>query len=160
MRLKLSCVGRMKAGSESEIFDRFMDRARKSGRRFGLSRIEIVELLESRLTRRQDRKREEAAGLLSAMAKDARLVALDERGTSMTSVDFSRRLFSWVDEGVSETVFAIGGPDGHGDEVLQRAHLRLALGQMTWPHQFVRMMVAEQIYRAITIRAGHPYHRD
>ncbi|EFO32957.1 conserved hypothetical protein [Roseibium sp. TrichSKD4] len=160
MRLKIGCIGKMKAGAEKDLFDRYIDRARKSGRPCGVTDVTLVEYPESRAQRAEDRKREEAQQLLGQLDAKARLVALDEQGKSVTSEAFSSKLFAWGDDGVSEIMFAIGGADGHREELLQRAELKIALGAMTWPHQIVRILLAEQIYRAITIRSGHPYHRS
>lgn len=160
MRLKIGCIGKMKAGAEKDLFDRYVDRARKSGRPCGVADVALVEFPESRAQRAEDRKREEAEQLLGLLDAKARLVVLDEHGKSLTSEAFSSKLFSWGDDGVSEIMFAIGGADGHGEELLKRADLKVALGAMTWPHQIVRILLAEQIYRSITIRSGHPYHRS
>lgn len=155
----LSCIGRMKAGADKDLFDRYLDRARKTGRVLGITEVILTEMPESRAQRADDRKAEEAKAILSALQSGARLVVLDENGRNLTSPDFSRKLESWKDEGVPEVVFAIGGADGHGQDVLARADLKLALGAMTWPHQIARILLAEQIYRAMTIQSGHPYHR-
>lgn len=160
MRLKIGCIGRMKSGAEKDLFDRYVDRARKSGRPIGVNDVALVEFPESRASRSLDRKREEADALLGQLDSKSKLIVLDEHGKSLSSEVFSSKLFSWVDDGVGEIVFAIGGADGHGDDILQRADLKLAMGAMTWPHQLVRILLAEQIYRAITIRSGHPYHRS
>ncbi|WP_305984608.1 23S rRNA (pseudouridine(1915)-N(3))-methyltransferase RlmH [Roseibium sp. MMSF_3544] len=159
MRFTLSCIGKMKSGADKDLLDRYLDRARKAGRGLGVSDIIMNELPESRAQRPEDRKAEEARGLLSALPGSARLVVLDENGRNLSSPEFSRKLENWKDEGVPDIVFAIGGADGHGSEALQRADLKLALGAMTWPHQIARILLAEQIYRAITIQSGHPYHR-
>ncbi|HWT97892.1 MAG TPA: 23S rRNA (pseudouridine(1915)-N(3))-methyltransferase RlmH [Terriglobales bacterium] len=88
------------------------------------------------------------------------VVVLDERGRSLTSRDFAARIGAWRDDGAGEIVFLIGGADGHDEAVRTRADLLLSLGSMTWPHQMVRVLLAEQLYRAQQILAGHPYHRD
>jgi 23S rRNA (pseudouridine1915-N3)-methyltransferase len=103
---------------------------------------------------------QEATALLAAVPPAAKLVALDEGGKSLDSRAFSDRLLAWRDDGVAEVAFAIGGADGHGRKLVERATLRLAFGAMTWPHQLVRVLLAEQLYRAVTILTGHPYHRD
>ncbi|GAB4576931.1 MAG: 23S rRNA (pseudouridine(1915)-N(3))-methyltransferase RlmH [Roseibium sp.] len=159
MRVSFFCIGRMKAGADKDLFDRYVDRARKTGRGLGISDIALTELPESRAPRPADRKAEEAAGILAALPAGSRLVVLDENGRNLTSVDFSSRLEAWKDEGVPDIAFAIGGADGHGTELLRRADLKLALGAMTWPHQIARILLAEQVYRAMTIQSGHPYHR-
>jgi 23S rRNA (pseudouridine1915-N3)-methyltransferase len=88
------------------------------------------------------------------------VVALDERGETLDSASFTGALKSWRDAGRPAVVLVIGGPDGLGTEVTERADLTLAFGGATWPHQLVRIMLLEQIYRAVTILAGHPYHRE
>lgn len=159
MRFVLFCIGRMKSGADKDLFDRYMDRARKTGRGLGITEVALHEMPESRAQRPDDRKAEEARAILAALDGGARLVVLDENGKNLTSPAFSQKLESWKDEGVPEVVFAIGGADGHGQEVLARADLKLALGAMTWPHQIARILLAEQVYRAMTIQTGHPYHR-
>jgi 23S rRNA (pseudouridine1915-N3)-methyltransferase len=105
-------------------------------------------------------KAREAELILAALPPGARLVALDEHGASWSSRDLADRLAAWRDQGVSELAFAIGGADGLGAAVLNRATTTLSLGRMTWPHLLVRGMLLEQLYRAQQILAGHPYHRD
>ena len=158
MRLTIAAVGRMKAGPERDLLDRYVDRAAKQGRGLGLTRVEIRETPESRAARAEDRRAEEAALLLDGLADKACVVALDERGRTMDSDAFAAFLGARIDEGRDLAVL-IGGADGHGEAVRARADLVLAFGAMTWPHQIVRILAAEQIYRATTILAGHPYHR-
>ena len=158
MRVTVAAVGRMKSGPERELLDRYLDRAAKQGRALGVSRVEVREITESRGARADDRKAEEAAELLAGLADGAFVVALDERGGQMTSDAFAEMLRARLADGRDLAVL-IGGADGHGPAVAARADLRLAFGAMTWPHQIVRILAAEQIYRATTILAGHPYHR-
>jgi 23S rRNA (pseudouridine1915-N3)-methyltransferase len=159
MRLTLSCIGRMKSGADKDLFDRYVDRARKTGRSLGITDVNLKETPESRAQRAGERKTEEAKVILQSLSAGARLVVLDENGKNLTSPAFSDKLENWKNEGVPEIAFAIGGADGHGPEILDRADLKLALGSMTWPHQIARILLAEQIYRAMTIQSGHPYHR-
>lgn len=159
MRFTLSCIGRMKSGADKDLFDRYVERARKTGRGLGITDVSLREMPESRAQRAGDRKSEEAKALLQSLSPGARLVVLDETGKNLTSPAFSNKLETWKNEGVPEVAFAIGGADGHGSEVIDRADLKLALGAMTWPHQIARILLAEQIYRAMTIQSGHPYHR-
>jgi 23S rRNA (pseudouridine1915-N3)-methyltransferase len=159
MHMTIAAIGRLKAGREREVIARYLDRIDKGGRRLGLT-LSVKELNEGRASTAPERKKEEAGAILAVAPGDALLVALDERGTALTSRAFAERLSAWRDGGTDELVFAIGGPDGLDEAVLQRARLRLAFGSMTWPHQLARLMLAEQLYRAITIASGHPYHRD
>ncbi len=160
MRILIAAVGKLKSGPERELFDRYLDRAQKSGRPLGLTRIEVREWTESRAGRSEDRRAEEAASILSEIADTARLILLDEHGASPTSHDFANLIAEQRDRGTPELVFAIGGPDGHGAAMTTRADRTIAFGAMTWPHQIIRVLLAEQIYRATTILAGHPYHRS
>ena len=106
-----------------------------------------------------DRKSREAQLLLDKLPAGARLVALDERGKALDSLALAKQLTSWRDQGVAEVAFVIGGADGLDAAVPDRADLVLALGPMTWPHMLVRIMLAEQLFRAESIATGHPYHR-
>ncbi|WP_108819896.1 23S rRNA (pseudouridine(1915)-N(3))-methyltransferase RlmH [Pseudovibrio sp. Alg231-02] len=159
MKVTIACVGKMKAGAEKDMLERYLDRARKAGRSVGITSVSVVEFSESRAARTSDRKDEEAQLLLNALPSGAILIALDEHGKALSSEAFAKKLGGWADQGISDMVLAIGGADGHGQALLQRADLKLALGSMTWPHQLVRILCGEQIYRAITILTGHPYHR-
>ena len=106
------------------------------------------------------RKAREADLLLSALPKNATVVALDERGKTLSSIQLAHALAAWRDDGTADIAFVIGGADGLDARVTQRADLVLSLGPMTWPHLMVRAMLAEQLYRAQQILAGHPYHRE
>ena len=105
-------------------------------------------------------KAREAALILGALSARARLIALDERGTVRSSRGLADQLAAWRGQGVAELAFAIGGADGLGAEVLDRADTTLSLGPMTWPHLLARCMLLEQLYRAQQILASHPYHRE
>ncbi|MEI2385545.1 23S rRNA (pseudouridine(1915)-N(3))-methyltransferase RlmH [Breoghania sp. JC706] len=159
MRMTIAGIGRMKAGADRELLERYLERARKAGRALGLAGPDLLELPESRAQRAADRKDDEAASLLAALPSPRILVALDEGGRTMGSEKFAERIGRWRDDGAAHLVFAIGGADGHGRALLEAADLTLAFGPMTWPHQIVRILMAEQVYRAISILAGHPYHR-
>ena len=159
MRVLLIAVGRLKAGAERELVARYMDRAIASARSVGLAGIDLRELEESRARRPEDRRAEEARAILAALPAGARLLLFDERGKAMTSAEFAVDIGQARDSGVPLLAMVIGGPDGLDPALHVRASQVLAFGAMTWPHQLVRIMAAEQIYRAITILSGHPYHR-
>lgn len=150
-------IGRLKSGPERELVERYRSRADALGRSSGFGQIAIVEHAESRAKTASERAAAEAEFLLGK-ASGSRLVVLDERAPSLSSPDFAERLRSWRDSGASVT-FAIGGPDGLDEGVRRAAELPLSFGKLTLPHQLVRVLVVEQIYRALTILAGHPYHR-
>lgn len=159
MRLSLLAIGKMKKGPETDLLERYLDRAEKAGRQLGISSVSMVEHSESRATSVDLRKGEEASLLTSAAKPGAFVIALDEHGKDIGSADLSELVRNNMENAVPEIAFAIGGPDGHGQEILQSANLVLRMGKMTWPHQLARVMLAEQLYRSITILSGHPYHR-
>lgn len=159
MRIAVFAIGRLKSGPDSLLIERYVERAKLAGRSLGLD-VSAREFSESRAVRAEDRMDQEATIMLNALPKGARLVVLDERGTAPTSADFARRIGRLRDDGVPDLVFAIGGADGHGAAIRARADELLAFGPMTWPHQIVRLLLAEQVYRAVTILSGHPYHRE
>ena len=158
MRLSVLAVGRLKSGPERDLVDRYRHRIEGIGRSLGIAAFEVVELAESRARREDDRRAEEAAALLER-AGGAVLVAFDERGKSPTSEALADRIRQWRDEGRSALVCVIGGPDGLDPKVRERADLVVSFGALTLPHQIVRVLVLEQLYRALTIITGHPYHR-
>ena len=157
MRLTVLAIGRQKA-EERLLAERYHDRATKLGNGLGLT-LSAREMVESRASRAPDRRREEAAALASGLSPGAFVVALDERGRGLTSEAFAERLRRLRDDGTADVVFLLGGADGLDPGLVDRAGLVLAFGPMTWPHQLARTMLAEQLYRAMTIIAGHPYHR-
>lgn len=159
MELSILAVGRMKSGPEQQLFETYLQRSQKSGKQLGLSGPVLREFTESRARSPEMRKSEEAELLLSS-AKDCYLIALDENGKDISSTDFSKILRQQADSGEKMLSIAIGGPDGHGSQLLEKANMTLRLGKMTWPHQIARILLAEQIYRAMTILSGHPYHRE
>ena len=159
MRLIVAAIGRLKAGPERELAERYRDRVAKAGRAVGLRDIEIVEIRESRAQEVARRVLEESIALANIIPDRAVVVALDEKGESLDSGSLTGTLRGWRDASRPAAVFCIGGADGLGAEVRQRADLTLAFGAATWPHQLARIMLLEQLYRAVTILAGHPYHR-
>ena len=154
MRIAIVAIGRFGAGRkrpEAALYDQFAGRTRPP--------LVLREVAEARGRGTAERKRREGQSLLKAIPKGAAAVALDTAGDSMDSTAFAAWLASQDNSGVGELCFLIGGADGLDSAVLATARHRLSLGAMTWPHLLVRGMLAEQIYRAQTIRAGHPYHR-
>lgn len=158
MKISVFAVGRMKAGPEKELADRYFERFARGGPKIGLEYAGLSEVPESRAQGAAERKREEADRLRQHQA-GAALLLLDERGRSISSDDFATRIAALRDGGRRELVIAIGGPDGHDASLREAADLVLSFGAQTWPHQMVRIMLAEQLYRATTILSGHPYHR-
>ncbi|MGP0060145.1 MAG: 23S rRNA (pseudouridine(1915)-N(3))-methyltransferase RlmH [Beijerinckiaceae bacterium] len=159
MRLVFICVGRTKAGPERELAARYLDRAVAAGRSLGFTGLVLHELDESRARRAEDRKAEEAKAIRSALGADTAFLVFDETGEMLTSEAFARRLGGTRDRRTPALGLVIGGPDGLDAGLQSNAEFAVAFGRLTWPHQLVRIMAAEQIYRAMTILAGHPYHR-
>jgi 23S rRNA (pseudouridine1915-N3)-methyltransferase len=159
MRIIVAAVGRLKRGPEQELAERYRERAVKSGRGIGLRSLEIVEIAESRARETQRRMLEESIALANVIPKGAATVLLDPGGETLDSNSFTKRLRGWNDGG-RDVAFVIGGPDGLAPTLSDQADLHLAFGGLTWPHQLVRIMLLEQIYRATTILSGHPYHRE
>ncbi|RTL50042.1 MAG: 23S rRNA (pseudouridine(1915)-N(3))-methyltransferase RlmH [Bradyrhizobiaceae bacterium] len=159
MRILVIAVGRLKAGPERELSDRYKARFEDLGRKLGFRGLEIHELAESRSSDTGSRIAEEASALSALIPEKSILIALDESGDNIESVTLAKRLGGWRDESIPTTVFIIGGADGLSPELSRKAKLVLAFGKATWPHQIVRIMLLEQIYRAATILSGHPYHR-
>jgi 23S rRNA (pseudouridine1915-N3)-methyltransferase len=160
VRVEIHAVGRLKAGPERELAQRYLDRLTKAGTALGLEFTGVVEIAESRAGDAAGRKREEASRLRERLAQGQALFLLDERGKNLSSEDFASRVGALRDGGRKGLVMAIGGPDGHDPSLAADADLLLSFGALTWPHQLVRVMLAEQLYRAVTILAGHPYHRS
>jgi 23S rRNA (pseudouridine1915-N3)-methyltransferase len=160
MRIVIFAVGRMKAGPERQLAERYFDRFAKSARAEGIDFGGVLELAESRAQQAEARKADEAARILEKLPAGSTLILLDENGKSPNSEEFAGKLGSWRDSGVKTLAFAIGGPDGHGDAMKENAAATICFGALTWPHQLVRVMLSEQLYRAVTILSGHPYHRS
>lgn len=156
MQLRICAVGRLRAGPEKALVDDYLDRCAKTGRALSLGPCDVVEVEDRKNTGRFT----EAALLAKAIPDGAAVVALDERGRTLTSPKFARRLEDWRDDGQRHVCFLIGGADGLEPALVQRADLSLSFGTMVWPHMLARVMLAEQLYRATTILAGKPYHRE
>ena len=160
MRLLIAAVGRLKQGPERELAERYRKRAEQTGGRLGLREIEVVEVRESRADNPARRMLEESIALATVIPEKAAVLVLDPKGENLDSAGFAAQLKLWREEERPAAVCLIGGPDGLAPSLLERADLRVAFGAMTWPHQIVRILLLEQIYRAVTILSGHPYHRD
>jgi 23S rRNA (pseudouridine1915-N3)-methyltransferase len=152
MRVTIAAVGRDRSGPARDLLDEYCRRCPWP--------IRLYEVPPRTTASPERRLAEEAERLASAVPRDAALIALDESGRNLTSRALAARIGTWQRQGRSELAFLIGGPDGLDPALTERADLVLALGRMTWPHRLVRVLLAEQLYRAGTILAGHPYHRD
>jgi 23S rRNA (pseudouridine1915-N3)-methyltransferase len=159
LRLQVLAVGRLKPGPEKLIAGDYHTRAEGLGKKAGISRIAVTEFAEQQNPSPASRMSEEAKLLAAALAPKAFSIVLDERGKALASEAFAHVLQHHLDGGTQDLAFLIGGPDGHAAETRDRAGLLMSFGPMTWPHRLVRIMLFEQIYRAVTIMVGHPYHR-
>ena len=155
MRLHICAVGRLRAGPERDLLADYIQRADRTGRPLGLGPITEHEV--------EDKKgggmATEADLLARVIPTGAMIVALDERGTVMSSPEFAALLAKWRDGGLQDLAFIIGGADGLAPALRDRAEQAISFGKMVWPHMLVRVMLAEQLYRATTILGGGPYHR-
>lgn len=159
MRIGIYAVGRLRAGPEQSLIDTYMGRSQAAGRTLGITTSAITEVEEKRRLEGDALKAAEAGLLRQAIPRGARTILLDERGRMEPSEAFAARLGQWRDTGISDLAFVIGGADGHDAAFRDSADHLLAFGPMTWPHMLVRVLLSEQIYRAISILSGHPYHR-
>jgi len=155
MRISICAVGRLRAGPEKTLLDDYLTRFDRTGRALGLGTASVVEV--------EDKKNAgmgaEAALLRKAVPKGAVICTLDERGRVMSSPDFAQKLGGWRDAGRQDLALVIGGADGIDPSLRAEADFSISFGSMVWPHMLVRVMLAEQLYRAATILAGGPYHR-
>ena len=159
MLVAVHAVGRMKAGAEHDLAARYLARFAKSGPTVGLEFSGVLEIAEGRAQSANERQRDEAGRLRAQIPKGAALIALDEHGKNLASADLAQKIGDLRDGGRRHLAFVIGGPDGLDPSLGAGAHRVLSFGAMTWPHQLIRVMAAEQLYRATTILGGHPYHR-
>jgi 23S rRNA (pseudouridine1915-N3)-methyltransferase len=155
MRVHLCAVGRLRSGPERMMIDDYTLRFDRTGRALGLGPLAEHEVED----KRGGGMAAEGALLARAVPEGALLVVLDERGRVMPSPDFAGQMASWRDAGRQDLAFVIGGADGIDPALRARADFALSFGAMVWPHMLVRVMLAEQLYRAATILTGGPYHR-
>ena len=156
MRLEIRAVGRLKAGPERALVDDYLARAGAQGRSVGLGPVQDREVDPRSL---KDRAAQTDA-LCGDLEPGALVIALDETGRALRSRELADLIAHARDEGARQAAFLIGGADGHARERLPDGARLISFGRATWPHKLVRAMLAEQIYRAVSILAGAPYHRE
>ncbi len=155
MKLQIVAVGRLRSGPEADLVHDYLVRAGKTGTRVGIGPVNVREV--------EARKggTAEESGLIEKATVDAKpLVVLDERGAALDSPGLAARLEAWRDQGCRQATFVIGGAGGVAPALRNRADLVLSLGPMVWPHMLARVMLAEQLYRSVSILSGSPYHRE
>ena len=155
MRLQVLAIGKLKAGPEKTIADEYQLRLEGLGRKAGITKFTVNDYAESQAQTAAQRMDDES----KLLATKASTIVLDERGKALSSEDFAKLLQRHLDQGTQDLAFLVGGPDGHTPNTRQNADQLLSFGPMTWPHRLVRVMLFEQIYRAVTILVNHPYHR-
>jgi len=151
MKITIAAAGRFRGGPEKELYQKYIERLPWP--------ISLSEVDERHIKDKRKQRQQEARKLEKAVPKASTIVALDEIGTGLSSDGLAKKIGGWQDQGVRDLTFLIGGADGLSPELLKCADLVLSLGAMTWPHMMVRVMLAEQLYRASTLISGHPYHR-
>ena len=159
MRLLIAAVGKLKQGPERELFAHYLDRAKAIGRKIGLAPLSAIEVAEAKAATAQARMEAEAKILLAKLPSSYKLVCLDRGGDQLGSEEFAQALAKFRDGGAKGLAFFIGGADGLGLAAQFKADRVVSLGSMTLPHGLARIVLAEQVYRAGTLLAGHPYHR-
>lgn len=154
MKVRIAAVGRLRPGPEADLISDYTTRFDRTGRALGLGPLELREV-----EAKKSGQSAEADLLTKAIAGIPVVVALDERGQTLASPDFARKLGDWRDQGNAELAFVIGGADGLTPDLRDSATFKLSFGKMVWPHMLARVMLTEQLYRAASILAGAPYHR-
>jgi 23S rRNA (pseudouridine1915-N3)-methyltransferase len=160
MKITIICVGRLKEDAERKIFGRYLERLSQIGGQYGLGTAVLIELPEGRAKTARERKAGEAETIRKRIPAVSKIFMLDERGRSLSSAEFSGTLRAARDGGFKNLCLIIGGPDGLDQDLVNQADMAISFGRMTMPHGLVRAVLAEQLYRAATILAGHPYHRE
>jgi 23S rRNA (pseudouridine1915-N3)-methyltransferase len=155
MRVHLCAVGRLRSGPERDLIDDYTTRFDRTGRALGLGPLSEHEVED----KRGGGMPAEAELLARAIPSGALIVTMDERGQVLSSPEFAALLAKWRDGGRQDVAFVIGGADGIDPALRGRADASVSFGRMVWPHMLVRVMLAEQLYRAASILSGAPYHR-
>jgi len=161
MRIMISVIGKLKTvDPRTQLIEEYLIRAKQVGKGLGFSQFGLNVYEAPRGLTGLAGQTKESDLILSNLTQNANLILLDEKGENLSSLAIANQLESKRDQGCSETIFAIGGADGHSQALKQRANKSLSFGKATWPHMLARLMLSEQLYRAMTILSGHPYHRE
>ncbi|MEM7458705.1 MAG: 23S rRNA (pseudouridine(1915)-N(3))-methyltransferase RlmH [Pseudomonadota bacterium] len=153
MHITLISIGKLKSGPEKDLVDDYVNRFNKAGPGIGLRSLKLADLASG------GGLDAEGARLLAAIPDGARTIRLDEHGPQLSSVKFSDRIATWRDDGQGQLSFLIGGAEGYSRAVREACPETLAFGPQTWPHRLVKVMLVEQLYRAVSLQAGLPYHK-
>jgi len=153
MHIRLISIGKLKSGPEKEMVDDYVGRFNKAGPGIGLRSLKLIDLASG------GGLQAEGERLLDALPSGAKVVRLDEHGPQWSSVKLSSQIAKWRDDGMGQLCFVIGGAEGYSDAVRAACPETLAFGPQTWPHRLVKVMLTEQLYRAVSLQAGLPYHK-
>ncbi|MEL7033426.1 MAG: 23S rRNA (pseudouridine(1915)-N(3))-methyltransferase RlmH [Pseudomonadota bacterium] len=153
MHITLISIGKLKSGPEKDLVDDYVSRFNKAGPGIGLRSLKLVDLASG------GGQNSEGERLLSAIPDGAHVIRLDEHGPQLRSVKFSNQIAKWRDDGQSQLCFLIGGAEGYSEAVRDACSDTMAFGPQTWPHRLVKVMLVEQLYRAVSLQAGLPYHK-
>lgn len=153
MHVSILSVGKLKSGPEKDLVDDYAARFNKSGPGIGLRSLKLIDVASG------GGLDAEGARLLAAIPVGAKTLRLDEFGVQWNSVKFSKQIAKWRDDGQGQLCFLIGGAEGYSQAVRDACSDILAFGPQTWPHRLVKVMLAEQLYRAVSLQAGLPYHK-
>ncbi len=159
MRITIAAIGKLKPSAERTLFERYSERFAQLAKSLGFEPPRIIEQTESGARRAEERQIDEARFFSSHIDDKTFVIALDERGKPLTSPDFASLFANQRDVGRGSLALLIGGPDGFDPSIRTRADIIISFGAMTIPHQLVRVLLMEQLYRAATILSNHPYHR-
>jgi 23S rRNA (pseudouridine1915-N3)-methyltransferase len=159
MRIGIAAIGLLKSGPEKDLAAEYEQRIPALGRSAGITGFNVHDWPESKAATPDLRRADESKRLWSAVPEDGLSIVLDERGKSLSSAEFAALIQREAATGAKHMTFLIGGPDGHVPETRSKAFKTLSFGPMTFPHRLLRVMLLEQIYRAVTIIVNHPYHR-
>jgi 23S rRNA (pseudouridine1915-N3)-methyltransferase len=163
MKLTLCAVGKLGATVENNLVKDYLNRASLTGRGLGISPVDLLEIEAKKAAKAATSallKAQEMEAIRAGLGEGGLLITCDEHGEQLTSRQIAQRLNTYKDRGERRVTFLIGGADGLDPALLKQSAFSLAFGPQTWPHALVRVMLAEQMYRATTILAGLPYHRD
>lgn len=158
MRLSICAVGRLRRGAHEDLVHHYAKLIKSRAPQAGFTEFRYIDVDDRKSPAGEAGRAWQAQKLLQQVPDGGLIVALDEGGKSLPSESFAKTLGTWRDQGPKSLSFLIGGPYGHGNDVLDRAGFKWALGPATWPHELVPIMVAEQLYRSLCILTGHPYH--
>jgi 23S rRNA (pseudouridine1915-N3)-methyltransferase len=155
MKIQICAIGRMRDIPEAKLANNYLERFNRIGSNFGLGPVKTLETED----KKSGGPTSEGRLLKNLIPTGSLTCTLDEKGHEMTSIDFANRLAEWRDQGKPSISLIIGGASGLSEDLKNEANCSISFGKFVWPHLLIRVMLAEQLYRAATILSGSPYHR-